>query len=182
MTAAARRMIGLVLVCALILCAGLWWVLDGRAAAIRPSAPSAARSLLPSPPPPPAAPVAAAPPPAPAARTPPDPLAKLPPALVKDLRRLDDARLKSELQAIAGRFPSVELVQASCPALPCRAEAASDDESALNDFVAAVGDRFGHYLSTRFRLTGDDDGVVHAFFSIGVPEAAPSPRFERPSE
>jgi hypothetical protein len=178
-------MIGLVLVCASILCLALWWVLDGRAAARREPREVSERPLVTLPPPPPA-PVPSAPRehprPAPAPAPPRDPLASMPPALAQELRGFDDARLRSELQAIARAYPAVELVQATCPALPCQAEATSDDEDALNGFVAAVGGRFQQYLTTKFRLTGDDDGVVHAFFSIGVPEPAPSPRFVRPSE
>src|SRR5438876_868158 len=108
MTAAARRMIGLVLVCACLLCGALWWALDGRAASQGEPAEleRAAPRLAVAPAAPPVAAAPAGPRPAPAPGRPVDPRGAMPPALARELRTFDDARIRSELQAIARGFPS----------------------------------------------------------------------------
>jgi hypothetical protein len=105
-----------------------------------------------------------------------DRLAEMPQGLAQDLRTFNDAQIRAELQSIALSFEEVELVEAVCPTLPCRAEVASTEVAELNRFVEAVSNRFQHYLSTEFRR-GDDE-TIHALFAIGVPHQTPLARFD----
>ncbi len=105
-----------------------------------------------------------------------DPLAALPEGLVQDLRMFNDAQIRAEIESIGLSFPQVVLMEATCPALPCQVDVATDDVAALNRFVEAVSNRFQHYLRTDFRR--EQDGPVHAMFAIGLPHQTPLAHYD----
>jgi hypothetical protein len=101
--------------------------------------------------------------------------------LAADLKMFDNTQLRAELQSIATSYPDVVLGAVACAALPCSAEASSQDAEQLDGFVQMVSARFQGHLRTQLRRRPRAGRTwIEAGFLIGTPERhAPSGGYSR---
>ena len=92
----------------------------------------------------------------------------MPAALARDLARFDDGQLRAELESLVLSFPEVQVVEASCRALPCQAQVVSADAGALARYAEAVGRRFKGFLRTEVAPEPGRPSVQRARFEIGT--------------
>jgi hypothetical protein len=98
----------------------------------------------------------------------------MPKGLAHDLARFNDVQLRAELESLVLSFPEVQVVEASCPALPCRAEVASADATALARFADAVRRRFQGFLRTEIGPDPAAPPRQRARFLIGTSHVSTS--------
>jgi hypothetical protein len=92
----------------------------------------------------------------------------MPAALARDLARFNDDQIRAELESLVLSYPAVQVVEATCPALPCRAEVTSADAGALARFSDAVSRRFKGFLRVEVAPEPGHATMQRARFEIGT--------------